>query len=244
MPHMNNNMPRGAWFRLAGKKLILLWAFLLVLPLAVQAKNQDVPPGLNKQVHPVGSNVASPDGTVWLITSTGQRRPYISDVAFTSYGFNSFNNVASASKGDLALPIGPFIVPRDGKLYASNDGADNGVVYVMSRTQKFAFTGVDVFTGLGYNFSSTLAANLTSVPFGGVIASSTAAHIRGSLINQNGTVLYVGANGKYGIPDLATFNSWGFSFVEVLPASAGDYNLAQAGILPARVAGELNPPIE
>jgi hypothetical protein len=226
------------------KKLLILWAFLLVLPLAVQAKKPDVPPGINKQVHPAGTNVVSPDGTLWLITDTSERRPYISDTAFTSYAFNSFSFVVSASKGDLVLPVGSFIAPRDGKIVVSNNSIDNGTIYVMSNAQKVGFVSGAVFSGLGYSFSSAITSTLSGVSYGAVLSSTTQAHPEGSLINQGGTVLYVGANGKYGIPDLATFNSWGFNFSEVLPATAGDTALSQVGELPARLAGQLNPSIE
>src|SRR6185503_3636613 len=153
------------------KKLIVVLGLLLVLPLASQAQKPDVPPGQNKQVHPVGMNVVSPDGTVWLITNTGERRPYISSTAFLSYGFNSFASIVSASKGDLALPVGSLIPPRDGQIVASNSGLDNGTAYVMSRGQKSAFTSAAVFTGLGYSFAHAISSNLMGVPYGPLITS-------------------------------------------------------------------------
>ncbi|MDR3642056.1 MAG: hypothetical protein P4L74_00310 [Candidatus Doudnabacteria bacterium] len=73
------------------------------------------------------------------------------------------------------------------------------------------------------------------------ITDSTSAHRPGVLINNNGTVQLVGYNGVLGIPDLATFNSWGFSFSYVVPANAADKAMSQTGVLPARTPGQLTP---
>src|SRR5690349_2329769 len=73
----------------------------------------------NAAVHTAGTNVVS-QGTIFMITDDGQRRPYTSAGAFLSYGFNSWSTVQQATSEDLALPIGSFIPPRDGKIICSD----------------------------------------------------------------------------------------------------------------------------
>ncbi len=73
------------------------------------------------------------------------------------------------------------------------------------------------------------------------ITDLISAHRPGVLINNNGTVQLVGANGLLGIPDLATFNSWGFTFSHVVPANAADKDMSQTGVVAIRTPGQLNP---
>src|SRR6185503_14416860 len=74
-----------------------------------------------------------------------------------------------------------------------------------------------------------------------LISNTTNAHLPGTLVNNGGTVQLVGANGLLGVPDLATFNSWGYSFSKVVPANAADKTYTQTGVFSARVAGQLSP---
>src|SRR3954471_23430340 len=69
--------------------------------------------------HAVGTNISTPDGTVWMITSNGTRRAYTSAGAFLSYGFNSWSQVVPASSEDLALRVdgSGFIPPQDGTVF-------------------------------------------------------------------------------------------------------------------------------
>ncbi len=51
----------------------------------------------------------------------------------------------------------------------------------------------------------------------------------------------MGNGGKYGIPDVATFNTWGYSFTNDVPANSYDAAIAQTMVLTARTAGQLTP---
>lgn len=192
--------------------------------------------------HAAGTNVSSSDGTVWMITSDGYRRPYTSAGAFLSYGFNSFASVVQANSDDLALPAGSFIPPQDGSIICSDRGADKGTCYFISAGQKYGFTSASVFTGLGFSFANSKMGDVSWMPAGAsLINSSTMAHMTGALINKSGTVYLVGANGNLlGIPDLNTFNSWGYSFANVVPANAADSG-SQTGVMAMRTAGMLSP---
>jgi hypothetical protein len=191
-------------------------------------------------VHADGTNVAKSDGTVGMMIG-GTFRPYTSAGAFLSYGFNSWASVVPANSDDLAAPVGSFIPPQDGKVMCSDRGSDKGTCYLITGSEKAGFTSAAVFTGLGFSFSNAGYGDVSWMSTAPNIDNSTAAHLPGVLVNNNGTVQLVGANGLLGIPDLATFNSWGYSFTNVVPANAADQTMTQTGVMAARVAGQLSP---
>ncbi len=191
---------------------------------------------------PVGTNVVDSSGTVWMVMPDGTRRAYTSAGAFLSYGFNSWSQVVPASASDLALPTGSFIPPQDGSIICSNKGSDTGTCYEISGGQKFGFTSAAVFTGLGFSFSNSLPGDVSFLAMGNMLLNnSSMAHLPGTLVNNNGTVQLVGTSGVLGIPDLATFNSWGYSFTKVVPANAADKTMTQTGVMAARTPGQLSP---
>jgi hypothetical protein len=198
-------------------------------------------------VHAAGTNVSDSSGTVWMIMPDGTRRAYTSAGAFLSYGFNSWSQVVAASAEDLALPVSSlgFIPPQDGSIICSdrNDSfAVKGTCYEISGGQKFGFTSSAVFTGLGFSFANSSTADVSWMQAGSqLLNNTTAAHLPGTLVNNNGTVQLMGNSGLLGIPDVTTFNSWGYSFGKVVPANAADKAMTQTGVMAARVAGQLSP---
>jgi hypothetical protein len=197
--------------------------------------------------HSVGTNVSSSDGTVWMImTENGQtvRRPYTSAGAFLSYGFNSWANVVQANADDLALPAGSFIPPQDGKVICSDRDdsyAKKGTCYLITGGQKAAFTSAAIFTGRGFSFSRSTTGDVSWMSAAPMINDTTTPNPAGVLINNGGTVQLRGSNVNLGIPDIATFNSWGYSFADVVPANAADKALTQSGVMQTRQAGQLSP---
>jgi hypothetical protein len=193
--------------------------------------------------HADGTNVLDSSGTVYMVVG-GQRRPYTSAGAFLSYGFNSFASVVSASADDLALPAGSYIPPQDGAIFCATVTKDSdvkGECSLITGGQKAAFTSAAVFTGLGFSFSRAQYGDSSFLSKTTNVDNTTAAHRTGVLVNNNGTVQLVGGSGLLGIPDLATFNSWGYSFANVVPANAMDKAMTQTGVMSARVAGMLSP---
>jgi hypothetical protein len=228
------------------KKVLLLAAILLAFPGTGLANSSPSASFHNSKTapHAVGTNVVDSAGTVYLIAAKNLRRPYSSAGAFLSYGFNSYASVVPANTADLNMPVGSFILPNDGKNYASSSGPDQGVVYLMSNSQKLPYTGANVFTGLGFSFANVTSANLSFVPAGPPLANPAGSHPKGVLINKNGEVFYMGNTGYYGIPDLAIFNSWGFKFSDVVPATAGDSAFQEIGVIKSRQSGELMPQVQ
>ena len=194
--------------------------------------------------HSVGTNVSSSDGTVWMVMPDGTRRAYTSAGAFLSYGFNSWSQVVPASAEDLTLPAGAFIPPQDGTVFCATEtkGSDvKGECSLVTAGTKAAFTSAAVFTGLGFSFARAQYGDSSFLGKSSNIDNTTAAHRTGVLVNNNGTVQLVGASGLLGIPDLSTFNSWGYSFANVVPANASDKTMVQTGVMAGRMAGQLSP---
>lgn len=223
---MQTNLARKI-FAVGSAAAIALSAFA---PMAAQAA-----------AHAAGTNVKSSDGTVWMITTDGMRRAYTSAGAFLSYGFNSFSSVVDANADDLALTAGSFIPPQDGKIICSDRGSDKGTCYLVTGGQKAGFTSASVFTGLGFSFSRVGYGDMSWMTSASNIDNTSAGHRAGVLVNNNGTVQLVGATGLVGIPDLATFNSWGYSFADVVPSNAADGALVQTSVMVSRTAGQLSP---
>src|SRR3989344_8731234 len=192
--------------------------------------------------HAAGTNVLSSDGTVWMVMPDGTRRAYTSAGAFLTYGFNSWSTVVTANADDLALPSGSFIPPQDGSVTCSDRGGDKGTCYLISGGQKAGFTSAAVFTGRGFSFSNAQMGDVSWMGmYPALIDDTTDANLPGVLVNNNGTVQLVGTTGLLGIPDLATFNSWGYSFSKVVPANNADKAMSQTGVMAARTPGQLSP---
>lgn len=190
---------------------------------------------------PVGTNISS-NGTVYMITPDNQRRAYTSAGAFLSYGFNSWTEVLPASSNDLSLPVASsFIPPRDGKIVCSDRGSDKGTCYLITNSQKAAFTSAAVFKALGFNFTNSLSGDVSFLPSTSNINSSSEAHRTGVLINKNGTVYLVGNSGLLGIPSMDTLNSWGYSLTDIVKANTADSAEVQTGVMTTHQAGLLSP---
>jgi hypothetical protein len=195
---------------------------------------------INQNTDPAGTNISS-NGTVYMVTASGQIRPYTSAGAFLSYGFNSWVNVVPASSADLALPTGSFIPPRDGKIICSDRGMDKGTCYLITDSKKAAFTSAAVFKSLGFSFASTLSGDVSFLPSAPNISSASQAHPAGVLVNKSGTIYLTGDNGLLGVPDMGTLTSWGYSLTDSVKANAADSAMAQAGVMSTHMAGALSP---
>ncbi len=194
--------------------------------------------------HAVGTNVKTSDGTIWMIMPDGTRRAYTSAGAFLSYGFNSFATVVDANGEDAALPQGSFIPPQDGTIFcatATKASDVQGECSLITGGMKAAFTSEANFSGRGFSFGNAQYGDSSFLTKTTNIDNTTDANRPGVLVNDNGTVKLVGNNGVLGIPDMATFNSWGYSWNKVVPANAADKALPMSGVMASRQAGQLSP---
>lgn len=195
--------------------------------------------------HGPGSLLKTPDGTVWFVTndSPNQRRAFTSGGAFMSYGF-TFAEVVDANADDLALTAGAFVAPRDGSIFCATvtKGTDvAGECALITGGMKAAFTSAAVFTAQGHSFSRAHYGDSSFLAKTSNVDNGAAQHRMGTLINNGGTVQLVGTNSLLGIPSIEVFNSWRYSFADVVPANAADVTLPQNGVMCARVPGQLNP---
>lgn len=184
------------------------------------------------------------DGTVWFITKDMQKRPFTSAGAFMSYGFLSFSQVKEADSSVTSLPSGAFIAPQDGRIFCATatKGTDvSGECSLVTGGQKAAFTSASVFAGQGFSFNRAYYGDSSFLSKTSNIDNSSAQHRPGTLINNNGTVQLVVSGGLWGVPSMDVFNSWGWSFADVVPSNSADVLLSQTGVIPARQAGDLVP---
>jgi len=184
------------------------------------------------------SLVADSTGTVYLIDG-GQRRPFRSPEVFFSNGF-SFSQVAQATGTDLALPVGPIMIFRDGTLIK---GPGDPLVYLVTNGIKRPFQSADDFHGLGYSFFNIVTANVETfadLPVGAVVseARTGAAHPVGSLINDNGAIFLITPNGRSGFTSAEDFRSHGYGFNQVVPANTADRALGLSANAGMRVVNE------
>jgi hypothetical protein len=195
--------------------------------------------------HAVGFNIVDGQGTIYQLTQeNGQivRRPYTAAGNFLSYPYNSFTTVLRASAEDLALPIGSFLPPNEGRIICSDKGTDRGTCYLISQGKKAGFTSESVFKDSGFNFANAIYGDTSFLEADVPISTANAAHRPGALILKQGTVYLIAAPTiLLGIPDLTTFNSWGYSFRDVIIANQFDDQLIVIGTLAQRPTGKLDP---
>jgi len=214
-----------------GISTVALAASMLVMPATTHAAA-------------AGEVYSTPDGTVWFITTDMHRRPFTSAGAFLSYGFLSWSQVRPADSTVTALPTGAFIAPQDGRIFCATatKGSDvSGECSLITGSMKAAFTSAAVFTAQGFSFSRAFYGDSSFLTKTSNIDNGSAQHRPGVLINNSGTVQLVVSGGLWGVPSLDVFNSWGWSFADVVPANSADTALTQTGVIPARMPGQLVP---
>ena len=206
-------------------------AFMGFAPIAAQAVS-------------AGEVYKTTDGTVWFITSDMQRRPFSSGGAFLSYGFLSWAQVQNATAEVNALTAGSIIPPQDGKIFCATatKGSDvNGECALITGGMKAAFTSSAVFSGLGYSFARAQYGDSSFLTKTANLDNAGAAHSAGVLVNIDGTVYLVGSTSLMGIPSVSVFESWGYSFADVVTANSADRSMTKSGIMASRTPGHLSP---
>jgi hypothetical protein len=115
----------------------------------------------------------------------------------------------------------PSDLPKDGTLIKARN---SGTIYVMEYGKKRAFTSWNVFAGFGYSlFNVKTVSNIDSIPTGDALTTAKQRHVRGAMVNDRGTVYYLGADLRYPFPSARIFGLWGGIFSGVVRAN--DYDL-------------------
>jgi hypothetical protein len=172
---------------------------------------------------------AHANGTLVMIGGTyyevgnGVLQGITTPAILSSLGF-TFADAVPANTADQEMSQGTVALPSDGSLITS---AGDPTIYLVSGQQRHPFVSGDVFTALGYKFSSVLnidsgLANL--LPLGSAISDPASWHLLGSDISNNGTVYWVGSDGLHPYTSLDVYNSWHLAndFSNVVPANAAD----------------------
>lgn len=152
--------------------------------------------------------------------------------------------VVDANWADIALPVGSFIPPQDGKIICSDRDdsyAKKGTCYLITNGKRAAFTSSAVFTGLGFKFARSTTGDVSFMTTDTNISSATEAHRPGVLVNNAGTIQLVGPSSLMGVPSESVFTSWGYSYADTVPANAADKAKTQSGVMMSRVTGQLSP---
>lgn len=183
--------------------------------------------------HSIGSNIVSPDGTIFTITQENNqivRRPYTSAGTFLSYSFNSWASVKGATVEDLVLPVGTFVAPREGSIFCSDRGSDYGTCYLISNGKKVGFISAEVFNRQGHSFSKAIYGDISWLPQSGVITEGGAAHLPGTIVILDRTFYLVASDADMvGISDMSTLASWGYSIKDAVATNKSDrirYNVS------------------
>lgn len=165
----------------------------------------------------------------------------------------------------VITPQPPIVQPRVGRLITKADG----VVYLVGDNGLIGIPSMAVFNSWCFSISDLTPANTAEAALSQVSVLETRANGQtlpagvsvlkvttcpagvtppanvqartGQLINRDGTVLLVGDNGVIGIPTLAIFNSWCFSFGQVVEANSAERAMSQVGLLEMRAAGQTLP---
>lgn len=166
---------------------------------------------------------------------------------------------------NVVAPQPPISQPRVGQLITKADG----VVYLVGDNGLIGIPSMAVFNSWCFSISDLVPANTAEAALSQVSVLETRATGQtlpagvsvlkvttcpanttppatvlprtGQLVNRDGTILLVGDNGIIGIPSLAVFNSWCFSFGSVVEANSAERALSQVGLLEMRAAGQTLP---
>ncbi|OGE80755.1 MAG: hypothetical protein A3E98_02640 [Candidatus Doudnabacteria bacterium RIFCSPHIGHO2_12_FULL_48_11] len=102
---------------------------------------------------------------------------------------------------------------------------DSGTIYVIEYGKKRPFVSMPVFAEFGYKTKNAILGQTQNLPLGSGIFTGSQRHARGSVVNDKGTIYFLGADLRYAFPSAEVFFSWGHSFAQVVPANEHDLRL-------------------
>jgi len=103
-------------------------------------------------------------------------------------------------------------------------------VYIIYQGEKHGFNTREDFEGLGYKFEHVFPGDLSSYSLGRGIVSLNQIHDYGTLLDLDGTIYQVTADGLFGIPSMDVFRSHKFRLERVVKASAADRAVIGLGL--------------
>jgi len=182
-----------------------------------------------------GASLINDHGTFYLISGSnkyGITNPGI----LKSYGY-TFTEATIATATQSAISTASNLPPNSGALVKTSS---DPTVYLISGSQKFAFTSSQVFTKEGYKFSSVVTVSspeLGLVTQGNPISDPTQAHLPGTNIIIKGIIYWISSDNQlHPYPSLAVYNSWNTpnDFSTVVLANTADLALPISSAVVAR----------
>lgn len=177
--------------------------------------------------HPAGTLVLD-NGTVYLMSQSG-RLGFRNEQEYLSHGFK-FEHIVPANSGDLAKPLTGILKAMEGTLVL--DAADSTTVYMIGLSgTKRGFESPAIFHALGYTFKDLARINLSDYPAGPVILEGDEVHPEGALVLEGLTVWWVQNNIRHGFESEAVYQTYGFNFSRLVPATAADLSLPEGELV-------------
>lgn len=165
-------------------------------------------------------------GTVYLVTSSTQKRPFPSAESFLSYGYE-WGEIVTARNSVLGqYSTGTNLPFYDGTLVKGSAGT----VYVIEFGKRRAFCSAAIFEGLGYRWDQIVTipdSVLATIPTGTGICS-LGSHPEGTVAKTASSAsVYLlntisGNKIKRLFPSGENFLSWGYRWEQVLTISSGE----------------------
>lgn len=102
---------------------------------------------------------------------------------------------------------------------------DRGTVYLIYRDQKIGFSSQYVFQNLGFQWSSVIYGDTSSIPLVYIVTNSTYSHPWGSWVKDGDTIYFVHENGLIPVSSYSIFLDNGGLSQLVVPANWYDLQL-------------------
>lgn len=184
------------------------------------------------QAHPSGTLVLH-EGTIYLIKN-GQRFGFRNPQEFFSHGY-TFVQAVPANAADMSLPFEEtnIIKALPGTLVL--DAGDGKTVFMIGPDYtKRGFDSEEAFTKLGYNYGQMVTIDVSDYESQSPITTNDETHPEGALVLDQGTVWWIQNGQKQGFESETVFNTYGFNFTRVVPATVADSALPTGSLVKLR----------
>ncbi|MBX4188080.1 MAG: hypothetical protein KW793_03020 [Candidatus Doudnabacteria bacterium] len=108
---------------------------------------------------------------------------------------------------------------------------DDESIYVVEHGLIRPISSMLVFDGFGYILTNVIPADISDLEEGNDLITSEQRHVRGTLVENNGIVYFLGKDVKYAFPSRDVFLSWGSQFKDIVPANSLDLSLPDGPVV-------------
>ncbi len=140
---------------------------------------------------------------------------------------------SSASQPEQIVPTSQLYTNVLG-LSVYTDGTllqDGDTIYIVEYGTKRPIASMDLFNQLGYDVNNINTGDFTAVPDGPAVTTAQSRHVRGSLVDVNGTIYFLGKDVKYAFPSLEVLNSWEQNKNRIIKGNQFDLSLPDGPVV-------------